>query len=197
MLVMNNIFAGAAQVGVKRVAASSLVTYNDFWSNGADHTGSNVDPGTTLFQPPMLDASYDLQAGSPCIDAGTASIVWNGGPVSAPAWSGSAPDLGAHESGSSVSADPGLPPTGLALSAVWPNPSRDGFSVAVSLPDEAPARIEVLDLAGRRVLTRELGGLGPGSRVVALPEARALPPGVYLVCVRHGGRTLTRAAVVR
>ena len=38
MLVMNNIFVGAAQIGVKRVAASSLVTYNDFWGNGTNHT---------------------------------------------------------------------------------------------------------------------------------------------------------------
>jgi parallel beta helix pectate lyase-like protein len=198
MLVMNNIFVGAAQIGVKRVAGSSLVTYSDFWGNGTDHTGSNLDLGTTLFQQPLLDANYQLQSGSPCIDAGTGWIVWNGGPVSSPPYAGSAPDLGAHEYGSPVSVGPILPFTGLALSAVRPNPSRDGFTVAVTLPDDAPARIEVVDLAGRRVLGREIGGLGPGQHVVALPEARTLPTGVYLVCVWHGGRTLaTRAVVVR
>jgi hypothetical protein len=196
MLVMNNIFVGAAQIGVKRVTGSSLVTYNDFWGNGTDLSGSNLDPGTTLYQQPLLDTNYDLQTGSPCIDAGAASIVWNGGTVSAPPYTGSAPDLGAHESGSPVSAGPGPPPVGLALSAAWPNPSRDGFNVSVTLPDDTPARIEVVDPAGRRVLTRDLAG--PGRRVVAVPEARALPPGVYLVSLRHGGRTLTtRAAVVR
>lgn len=198
MLVLNNIFVGAAQLGVKRVAASSLVTYNDFWGNGADHAGSNLDPGTNLFQDPLLDPDYELGPGSPCMDAGAPSIVWNGSMVSAPPYSGSAPDLGAHESSVPVSAAPGRPRPGLALAAARPNPSRDGFTVAVTLPDDAPARIELLDVAGRRVLTRDLGGLGPGRRVVALPEARMLPSGLYLVRLRHGGRTLTtRAAVVR
>jgi hypothetical protein len=114
MLVMNNIFANAAQIGVKRVAASSLVTYNDFWSNGTDYTGSNVDTSTTLFQDPLLDSNYNLEEGSPCIDAGAASIVWNGKTVSAPPYSGAAPDLGAHEtssSGNTVSFQDGVSPS--------------------------------------------------------------------------------------
>jgi parallel beta-helix repeat protein len=99
MLVMNNIFEGSADIGVKRVAGSSLVIDNDFWNNGTDYTGSNVDVGASLFQDPLLDANYELQAGSPCIDAGTASIVWNGHTVAAPPHVGAAPDLGAREAG--------------------------------------------------------------------------------------------------
>jgi hypothetical protein len=105
MLVMNNIFASAAQIGVKRVAGSSLVTDNDFWNNGTNYTGSNVNVNTTIFLDPLLDSNYELEAGSPCIDAGTASIVWNGHTVAAPSHSGAAPDLGAHE----TAAQPGLP----------------------------------------------------------------------------------------
>jgi len=198
MLVMNNIFVGATTFGVKRVAGSSLVTYNDFWGNATHHTGSNVDLGTTLFQDPMLDANLHLRTGSPCIDAGAASVVWNGNTVSAPVFSGAAPDLGALETGG-----PPLPvelPSatgGLALAGVWPNPSRSGFAITLTLADASPARLEVLDLAGRRLLTRDLDRLGPGRHVVGLDEARALPPGVYLLRLSQAGQTRSRRAVVR
>jgi len=100
MLLLNNVFVGSTQVAVKRVAGASVVTHTDFWANGTDHSGSNVDTGTTLLQDPLLDASYNLMEGSPCIDAGAASIVWNGKTVSAPPYSGAAPDLGARETAS-------------------------------------------------------------------------------------------------
>jgi parallel beta helix pectate lyase-like protein len=198
MLVLNNIFVGASQIGVKRVAASSQVAYNDFWSNGTDYTGSNVDVGTCLLQDPLLDPNHDLQAGSPCIDAGAASIVWNGATVRAPPYSGAAPDLGADESsfGPPLSADPTVPAAGLRLAGVRPNPSRHELSVTFTLPDAAPARIELIDLAGRRISLREVGGLGPGSHVVSFPEVRTLATGVYLVRLSHGGRSLTTRAVV-
>jgi len=198
MLVLNNIFVGATTVGVKRVAGSSLVTYNDFWGNAAHHTGSNLDLGTTLFQDPKLDANLHLQSGSPCIDAGAASVVWNGGTVSAPAFSGTAPDLGARETGGTpVPVEPLSAVEGLALAGVWPNPSRTGFAITLSLADASPARIELLDLAGRRLFARDLAGLGPGRHVVGLDEARALPAGVYLLRLWQAGQTRSRRAVVR
>lgn len=195
MLVMNNIFSSSAQVGVKRVAGASLVTYNDFWSNGTHHSVSNVDAGTTTFQNPQLDATYHLQPGSPCVDAGTASIVWNGNTVLAPAYSGEAPDLGAHESETTLVVPPS-PGGRLGLAGVRPNPSGNAFSVAFTLPDASALRIELLDLAGRQILARDLTGLGPGSHVVKLAEDRTLSPGVYVVRLSQGGRSLTTRAVV-
>jgi len=196
MLVMNNIFVGATQIGAKRVAGSSLVTYNDFWGNATDYSGSNVNVGTTRHQDPMLEPDYDLQAGSPCIDAGLASIIWNGTSVSAPPYSGAAPDLGAHETGSPVSVGDRSAAAELVLIGVRPNPSRSGFAVAFSLAGAAPARIEVLDLQGRRIFARELEGLGRADHVVALPETRALPAGVYVVRLSQGGRSRSKLAVV-
>ena len=52
---------------------------------------------------PLLDAEYQLQPGSPAIEAGTAHFEWNGEIVldlPAGAFSGSAPDLGAYEANS-------------------------------------------------------------------------------------------------
>ena len=117
--------------------------------------------------------------------------------VTAPPYSGSAPDLGAHETGSTVSVGEPRSLGGLVLSGVQPNPSRSGFAVAFTLPDESPARIEVIDLQGRRIVHRDLSGPGRTSQIVSLPETRALAPGVYVVRLSQGGRSVTaRAAVI-
>lgn len=98
MLVLNNIIAGSAQMGLEWAGGASLATSNDFWNNGADWASSNVDALTTLFADPLLTPSYALLPGSPCIDAGAASVLWNGTWVDAPPHEGAAPDLGARES---------------------------------------------------------------------------------------------------
>ena len=77
--------------------------------------------------------------------------------------------------------DPPVANATLALEAPRPNPSRQGVTLALALPDERPARLDVLDLAGRRIATRDLAGLGPGRHVIALPEIERLGAGLYLV----------------
>lgn len=99
MLVMNNIFQNSPQIGVKRAAGGSVVSENDFWNNGTEHSGSNVNINTSLFANCLLDVNYELPTGSPCINAGAASIQFNGHQVLAPPYSGTAPDLGARERG--------------------------------------------------------------------------------------------------
>ena len=91
-----------------------------------------------------------------------------------------------------------VPAADLALSSVRPNPAGDTFTVALALRDGSPARLELLDLAGRRVLVRDVGSLGRGDHLVQLPEARSLRAGVYLVRLTQGGRSLTtRVALIR
>jgi hypothetical protein len=70
------------------------------------------------------------------------------------------------------------------------------LSAAFSLPDAASARLELSDLAGRRILARDVGTLGPGEHVVDLAEGRRLPPGVYMLRLTRGGESLTARAVV-
>lgn len=86
----------------------------------------------------------------------------------------------------------------LALESPRPNPAIGAVSVALTLPDAGAARLDVLDLAGRRVLSRDLSGLGAGRHVVPLDEAAALAPGVYTLRLAHGGTAkLTRLCVMR
>jgi hypothetical protein len=84
------------------------------------------------------------------------------------------------------------------LNRVTPNPSRGPIHLAFTLSGGAPARLEVIDLQGRRVIGREVGGLGPGAHTLRLDEARHLAPGLYFVRLIEGRRMFsTKAAIVK
>jgi len=85
---------------------------------------------------------------------------------------------------------------GFSLAGARPNPGRGDLQVSLSLPDAAPARIDVWDVAGRLLLTRDVGPLGAGSHLVDLAPTGRLPAGVYLIRLTRGGRALTARAVV-
>jgi len=79
-----------------------------------------------------------------------------------------------------------------------PDPAVGEVSVGFALESAAPARLELLDVAGRRVLAEEVGPLGPGQHVLRLERASSLPAGVYLLRLTQSGRVVsTRSAIVR
>ena len=197
MLLLNNMVYGSSQVGAKRLATSSYASHNDFFDNAADVVNVNLD-ATSMTSDPRMQPDYTLESGSPCIDAGAISIAWNGMRVSAGDYLGMAPDLGARESagGLTVSAPPPAAPAGMALAAVRPNPASGAVAISFTLAERGPARIELMDLAGRRVLVRELGALDRGIHVVRLPEARGLATGVYRVRLVQGGRSVSTPMIV-
>lgn len=84
----------------------------------------------------------------------------------------------------------------LALRGPRPNPSSAGLRIDFSLPSRDPARLDVLDIGGRRVLERDVGSLGIGDHSVRLNGPGELDPGVYLVQLRQGRETLTVKAVL-
>jgi hypothetical protein len=80
-----------------------------------------------------------------------------------------------------------------------PNPSR-GPSLTASfvLSSSGPAALELLDLAGRSLISRAVGSLGPGRHSVELKATRALASGVYWLRLTQGSQVhLARAAIVR
>ena len=88
-------------------------------------------------------------------------------------------------------------PLAFALQGLHPNPSRgDRLRVRFVLPSGAPARLEVLDVRGRRVASRDVGSLGAGHHSVDLANGRRLSPGVYLVRLRQGENVGTTRVVV-
>ena len=82
------------------------------------------------------------------------------------------------------------------LTRVRPNPTSDSIVISLSLPDPSPARIEIVDVTGRRILVRQLGAVAGGSHVVTLRETRALPAGVYQVRLVQNGQSVAAPLVV-
>lgn len=86
-------------------------------------------------------------------------------------------------------ANPGVTDTTRVSSralALWPNPSRPGPArVSFVLPRRAETRIDVIDLAGRRIWSESLGSRPPGEQGALIPArvVDGLEPGVYLVRV--------------
>ena len=88
-------------------------------------------------------------------------------------------------------------PLAFALERVRPNPVvGDRLSVEFMLPNAAPARLELLDVSGRRVFAREVGSLGPGRHTMDLAEGRRFAPGLYLVRLTQGADARVRRVAV-
>ncbi len=85
-------------------------------------------------------------------------------------------------------------PFTLAL-GVQPNPARRGrLELSFTLPEAAPVRIEVLDVSGRLVAHEVEAMLPAGAHLRSV--GAALAPGVYMVRLVQGGRSIVQRAVV-
>jgi len=102
LIALNNLFVNSTVLAMKNVDGDSIAAYNLFWNNATHEQGSNLDLATTLIDAdPLLGAEFQLQPGSPAIDAGTSYFKWLGETVldlSPDQFKGTAPDLGAYES---------------------------------------------------------------------------------------------------
>jgi hypothetical protein len=89
-------------------------------------------------------------------------------------------------------------PVAFALHGVRPNPARgNGLNVAFALPSGGAARIELLDVSGRQVRSRDVGAMGTGRHTVNLSDGRSVAPGIYWVRLTQGANQKTaRVAVI-
>jgi hypothetical protein len=101
--------------------------------------------------------------------------------------------------------DPFLPgplQQSLNILQAFPNPFNPSIQVEFNLPRAGTAELEVYDLGGRRILRRQTGPLGQGAQTLRWDGqddgGRAVPSGVYFVCVRTGADFASRkVALVR
>jgi hypothetical protein len=116
----------------------------------------------------------------------------------------SAVDVNGNESGFALitpmqTTDAGDPvPAVLSLAGAQPNPARGpGLRVTFTLPSPAPARLQLIDVTGRRLLARDVGEVGVGRHSLDLAPGRRLEPGLYWLRLEQGGREVrARVAVV-
>jgi hypothetical protein len=151
---------------------------NDIFAQHLDGSGTAIWPATGL----RFGATSATLARPAIMPDGTGgcAVLW-------------AADFALQARGSSgpiTGVGPGLE-SGLALRGAFPNPSLGRFSIAFSLLGEEPARIDVMDVSGRRLWSRNVAGAGAHTESV-----RALRPGLYLVRLRQGSRVATSRAVV-
>ena len=91
-------------------------------------------------------------------------------------------------------------PASVALSALWPNPSRGLSRIELALPQAADVRLDVIDLQGRQVRELVRARMGPGMFVrgwdLADDRGHRVPAGVYFVRLDAGERQAMRRMVV-
>jgi len=87
--------------------------------------------------------------------------------------------------------------SGLSTLDVWPNPvSKTRLTIRFTLPGTSAARLDLLDLMGRRVGSREVGSLGAGEHTLGFSDTEHLAPGLYMVQLRTARGVRTKRVVI-
>jgi myo-inositol-hexaphosphate 3-phosphohydrolase len=84
----------------------------------------------------------------------------------------------------------------LALRVLRARAAKATPVVELTLPDARPGALEVFDVAGRRIWSRRVEGLGQGTHRVELAGPKPLRAGFYVVRLRHGARSITTRVLV-
>jgi hypothetical protein len=80
----------------------------------------------------------------------------------------------------------------LALSRI---PAAEGIAIAFTLLSESPARLELFDVQGRAVVSRQVESPGAGTHELQLTDGRRLASGLYFVRLTQDGRSATLRVV--
>jgi hypothetical protein len=115
----------------------------------------------------------------------------------------SAVDVNGNESGFTLltpdgtTGVPGQAFPSFALAGASPNPGRaDRMVVSFALESAAPAQLELYDVSGRRMASREVGGFGAGAHTLDLAQGQRLATGLYMIRLTQGAHMATARAVV-
>ncbi|MBS1903679.1 MAG: T9SS type A sorting domain-containing protein [Bacteroidetes bacterium] len=81
------------------------------------------------------------------------------------------------------------------IERIYPNPASDRIRLLISTPESSSATISIMDIQGKRVLSRDLGILTEGEHSSEL-DVRALPAGSYVVTLTTESALATAQLVV-
>lgn len=209
-LKMANAYTPADLAGTWEMHSLATGPGAPWWSRGqivvaanGSFTGTMTDPsggshptsGTlTLAADGSLSRSGSAAAHG-ALDAGRTVMVWTD------TWTTGSPGtsellIGVRTSGGTAD----VPASGaatFALERVQPNPARGAaLAIRFTLAHAGAARLELLDVNGRRVAARDAGAFGPGAHAVTLAPETRLPPGLYFVRLSQGGEALVQRVTV-
>lgn len=131
------------------------------------------------------------------VGKGNAVVAWqNSGGAS---WAtllgprGPAATSGGSEIVASLPGERTAPASSLALGL---KPGAPDGCLLLSLGDASPATLELFDVMGRKLWSREVGGLRGGEREVLLGGGAMLAPGIYLARVTQGDDRVTARVII-
>jgi len=88
-------------------------------------------------------------------------------------------------------------PLALALDPIQPNPaSGSQLKLSFSLPEARAASVDLMDVAGRSALRREIAAMPAGRHLVTLDGLGGLRSGFYVVRLQAGGRAVTQRVML-
>ena len=87
-------------------------------------------------------------------------------------------------------------PVGFGVVDVRPNPARGTIAATVELPGAGPARLDLIDAAGRRVESREFSFAQPARGSVRFNAAGRFSAGIYWLRLTQGDRVASKRVVV-
>jgi hypothetical protein len=96
--------------------------------------------------------------------------------------------------GATSGVEEGSPRAAISLN-VSPNPARGPIAISFDFPSTAPARLELFDVRGRRVLWREVEPSAAGSGHL-VEDTKNYPSGLYYLRLTQSGRSATTRLVV-
>jgi hypothetical protein len=165
----------------------------DLVTAGWDANSISVLPGNGdgTFQP-----KTDIPVGSRCVSVAAADLNGDGRPDLVVTCALSDAVYVLLNDLQQLSTPMASDPDHLQLDGLRPNPAYHEVSVAFSLVSREPAVLDLLDITGRRAMTRDVGSLGPGRHVVRLADGASLPAGVYWLRLRQGSETRAARAVI-
>ncbi len=132
---------------------------------------------------------YNLTDTSPCINAGTPFLVWEGDTLinfSPDEYIGEAPDMGALESDVLISVEEEVAlPNNFELHQNFPNPFNNECIIRYSIPEHSQVELKVYDVLGRKVAELVYKEQQSGSYEIQF-DASNLGSGVYFYQIRAG-----------
>ncbi len=133
-----------------------------YWEDG----NINIDPLFTDSD----NGDFTLPSDSPCIDTGTAFLIWQGETIigmDETEFEGFAPDMGAleHRETTSTSHESHLP-THFLLHQNFPNPFNPMTVISYQLPVSSNIQLTIYDMMGRRVNELVSGRVSSGKHSV-------------------------------
>jgi hypothetical protein len=143
------------------------------------------------------DSPFQINDGSPCIDAGTPDTSGLNLPDFDLAGEvrifNDRIDMGAYEWNLFVGIEEAIE-TGRVAVSIFPNPVNDKLTVSIDSRKESLVKVEMYNISGSILKTFKTGELQNGKQVFSI-ETGKLKPGIYFLRLQIGNDLLTRKVV--